>query len=89
MSEIKNKENIEEIKVEQSEEVKKESKFDKFVNKTKKVSGKIVGAVWNFTKKTGKIALEGGKAFVKGVVNATADSTNAMIDEATKTDDKK
>lgn len=36
MSEIKNEENIEEIKEEQSEEVKKESKLDKFVNTTKK-----------------------------------------------------
>lgn len=89
MSEIKNKENIEEIKVEQSEEVKKESKFDKFINTTKKVSGKVGTAAWNFTKKTGKVVLEGGKALAKGMVNAVADSTNAMIDESTKTDDKK
>ena len=51
MSEIKNKENIEEIKVEESEEVKKESKFDKFINTTKKMSGKVGTVAWNFTKK--------------------------------------
>ena len=88
MSEIKNKESIEEIKVEESEEVKKESKFDKFINTTKKMSGKVGTVAWNFTKKTGKVVLEGGKALAKGMVNAVADSTNAMIDESTKTGDK-
>ncbi len=89
MSEIKNKENIEEIKEEQSEEVKKESKFVKFINTAKEVSGKAGGVVWDFTKKTGKVTIEGVKAIAKGVVNTIADSTNAMIDEATKIDDKK
>lgn len=89
MSEIKNEENIEEIKEEQSEEVKKESKLDKFVNTTKKISGKVGTTAWNFTKKTAKVVLEGGKALTKGMVNAVADSANAMIDESTKTDDKK
>ena len=89
MSEIKNKENIEEIKVEESEEVKKESKFDKFINTTKKMSGKVGTTAWNFTKKTAKVVLEGGKALTKGMVNAVADSANAMIDESTKTKKKK
>ena len=52
------------------------------------MSGKVGTVAWNFTKKTGKVVLEGGKALAKGMVNAVADSTNAMIDESTKTGDK-
>ena len=65
MSEIKNKENIEEIKVEESEEVKKESKFDKFINTTKKMSGKVGTTAWNFTKKQPKLFLKVEKLLQK------------------------
>lgn len=93
MNGIRNEENVENVEIveiaeEQSEEVKTGSKFKKFVNTTKHVGSKVGTTAWNITKKTGKVVLEGGKAFVKGLVNAVADSTNAMIDESTKTDDK-